>query len=154
MLIHLLILGVTLGFSAAYNIDVAGWYDSSASYLAAAQVGICIQALVGGCLFILLAMIMAQMNAYSLMLPLARFVLEISLLAVSLLSFGALYFSWVLLKNAWLDLGIAAATPFFGVVAATFALYLFDFNYPYKQKILGYLILTVCSVVLVFLRVM
>jgi hypothetical protein len=154
MWIHLVILGVTLGFSAAYNIDVAGWYEVSASYMADAQVGICVQALIGSCVLILISLIMAQMNAYSLMLPLARLILEVSLFGVSVVSLGALYLSWVLVKNAWLDLGVAAIAPFFGVVAAACALYLFDFNYPYKQKILGYLILTAFSLAFVFVRVM
>jgi hypothetical protein len=58
------------------------------------------------------------------------------------------------LKNAWLDLGIAAAVPFIGVVTATIVLHLFDFNYPFKQKVLGYLILSAFSLALVFVRVM
>ena len=154
MWIHLLILGITLGFGAAYNIDMAGWYEISASYMADAQLGICVQALIGGCVLILLSVIMAQMNAYPLMLPLAKSILEISLFGVSLLCFGALYFSWVLLKNVWLDLGVAAIVPFLGVITATIILQLFDFNYPYKQTILGYLTLTAFSLALVFVRVM
>lgn len=154
MWIHILLLGVTLGFSAAYNVDIAGWYETVAIYMVDAQVGICVQALIGGCVLILVSVIMAQMNAYSVMLPLARLLLEISLFGVSLLSFGALYLSWVLLKNAWLDLGVAATAPFLGVATAAIALYIFDFNYPFKQKIFAYLILSAFSFVFVFLRVM
>lgn len=154
MLIHLLILGCTLGFSAAYNIDIADWYEIAARYMAAAQVDICAQAIIAGCVLILISVIMAQMNAYSLMLPLARLLLEVSLFGVSLLAFGALYFSWVLVENAWLDMGVAAMVPFLGVGTAGIALYIFDFNYPFMQKILGYIILTVFSLALVFVRVM
>ncbi len=154
MLIHLLILGVTLGFSAAYNVDMAGWYEVAAGHMADAQVGICVQALIGSCVLLLISVIMAQMNAYSLMLPLARLVLEISLLGVSLLSFGALYFSWILLKNAWLDIGVTAIVPFLGVGAASMALQIFDFNYPFQQKIIGSLVLACFSFILVFFRVM
>lgn len=154
MWIHLLILGGTLGFSAAYNVDMAGWYETAASYMAAAQMEICVQALITGCVLVLLSVIMAQLNAYPLMLPLARLTLEISLFGVSLLSFGALYFSWVLVENLWLDMGVAAMVPFFGVVTASIALYIFDFNYPFVQKILGYLILAIFSLALVFVRVM
>ncbi len=154
MWIHLLILGVTLGFSAAYNVDLAGWYDAFVANMADGQIGICVQALIASCLLILLSAVMAQMNFYSLMLVVARSVLEISLFGVSLLSFGALYFSWVLLKNAWLDLGMAATVPFLGVASASMALHLFDFNYPFRQKVLGYLALTAFSLMLVFLRVM
>ncbi len=154
MCIHLLILGGTLGFSAAYNVDMAGWYETAASHMATSQIEICVQALIAGCVLVLISVIMAQMNAYSLMLPLARLVLEISLFGVSILSFGALYLSWVLLENAWLDMGLAAMVPFLGVGTASIALYIFDFNYPFMQKILGYLILTLFSLALVFVRVM
>lgn len=154
MWIHLLILGVTLGFSTAYNVDLAGWYESTTAGMAAVQVGICVQALIAGCVLILFSMVMAQMKAYSLMLLVARAALELSLLGVSLLSFGALYFSWTLVKNAWSDLGGAAIVPFIGVFAASTALHLFDFNYPFRQKVLGCLIVAAFSLALVFIRVM
>ncbi|MEN8257312.1 MAG: hypothetical protein ABFS09_05560 [Thermodesulfobacteriota bacterium] len=154
MWIHLLILGVTLGFSAAYNIDMAAWYETNIAYIAGAQAGLCVQALIAACVFILVSVIMAQMNAHSLMLPLSRLILEISLFGVSIVAFGALYISWTLLKNVWVDMGVAVIVPFIGVVAAGICLQLFDFNYPYKQKILGYFIVSMFSVVLVFLRLM
>lgn len=154
MLIHLLILGISLGFSTAYNVDMAGWYEIAAGYIADAQVGICVQAIIGGCLLVLMSVLMAQAGAYSLMLLFSRLVLEISLLGVSLLSFGGLYFSWVLLKNVWFDMGVAALVPFLGVATAGFCLHLFDFNYPVSQKIVGYLVVSFFSIVFVTLRVM
>ncbi|MDR9501625.1 MAG: hypothetical protein RI601_07495 [Desulfurivibrionaceae bacterium] len=151
MWIHLLIFGITLGFSAAYNLDLAGWYEMSASSMADAQGEILVQALIGASLLILLAMVMAQMNAYSLMLPLAKLLMEISLVGISFLSFGSLYFSLVLSENAWFDLGLAAMVPFVGVVTAISVLQLFDFNYPYQHKFFGCLILSALSFTLVLL---
>ncbi|MDA3786206.1 MAG: hypothetical protein PF568_04875 [Deltaproteobacteria bacterium] len=153
MWIHLLIFGITLGFSAAYNIDLAGWYEISAQSMAGAQGEILVQALIGASLLILLALVMAQMNAYSLMLPLAKLLLEISLFGVSFLSFGSLYFSLVLSENVWFDLGLVAMVPFVGVVTAISALQLFDFNYPYQHKFFGCLILSALSFTLVLLFV-
>jgi hypothetical protein len=153
MWIHLLIFGITLGFSAAYNIDLAGWYEISAQSMAGAQGEILVQALIGASLLILLALVMAQMNAYSLMRPFAKVILEISLFGVSFLSFGSLYFSLVLSENVWFDLGLVAMVPFVGVVTAISALQLFDFNYPYQHKFFGCLILSALSFTLVLLFV-
>jgi hypothetical protein len=150
MWIHLLILGVTLGFSAAYNVDMGGWYATMAGGMAETRVDVAVQALIVAFCLIVVAVVMAQMNAYALMLPLARAVLEVGLLGVSMISFGALYFSMVLVENLWRDLGIAAVAPYLVAAAAILALYIFDFNYPFRQKILGYLLLTAASLGLVF----
>ena len=154
MWIHILILGVILGFSAAYDVDMAVWYDTAMTYIEGAQIELCFQALIVAFGLMLISFIMAQMKAHSLMLMLSRMILEISLFGVSILAFGALYFSWDLLKNAWADMGVAVIIPYIGVVAAGMCLQLFDFNYPYRQKILGYFIVSMFSIALVFLRVM
>lgn len=125
----------------------------SARSLAEAQGEILVQALIGASLLILLALVMAQMNAYSLMLPLAKLLLEISLFGVSFLSFGSLYFSLLLSENVWFDLGLVAMVPFVGVVTAISALQLFDFNYPYQQKFFGCFLLSALSFSLVLLLV-
>ncbi len=154
MWIHILILGVALGFSAAYDVDMAGWYETIMTYIAGAQIELCVQALVVAFGLLFFSFIMAQMKAYSLMLVLSRAILEISLFGVSILAFGSLYFSWVLIKNVWVDMGVVVIVPYIGVFAAGMCLQLFDFNYPYKQKILGYLILSMFSLALVYLRAM
>lgn len=154
MWIHLLILGVTLGFGTAYNFDMASWYDSTVLSINGDQVGLCVQAVFAACLLVLVSIVMVQTKAYSLMLLMAKLVLEINLFAISMLAFGSVYFSWILLKNVWLDMGVALSVPFIGVVAAGICLQIFDFNYPYMQKILGYLIVCIFSIAFVFLRVM
>lgn len=150
MWIHLLILGVTLGFSAAYNVDMTGWYAAMASGMVESRVDIVVQALILALGLIVVAVVMAQMNAYALMLPMARAVLEVGLLGVSTVSFAALYFSVILAENLWRDLGLAALAPYLVAAAAIQTLYIFDFNYPFRQKIIGYLLLTVVSLGLVF----
>lgn len=150
MWIHLLILAVSFGFGAAYNVDMAAWYDQVTGAMADVQTDIFIKTVLGAGLIVLLGVVMAQVNAYALMLPLARLIMEISLFGVSLLAFGSLYFAGTLARNFWFDMGSAALVPFVGLITAAIILYLFDFNYPYKQKISAYLFLAFISLAFAF----
>lgn len=150
MWIHFLILAVSYGFGVAYNVDMAAWYDVVIGAMAGLQADIVIQTVLGAGVIVLVGLVMAQVNAYALMLPLARLIMEVSLFGVSVLAFGGFYFAGTLARNFWFDMGSAALVPFVGLITAAIILYLFDFNYPYKQKISAYLILAFISLALNF----
>ncbi len=111
--------------------------------------------IIGGCsVLVLLTVILEQMKSYTLMYLLSKTVLELSLLVVSIFNLFALFFGWKYLKNIWLDLIPLSLLPYLGVIVAMVMVQLFDFNYPYRKRVMSNVLLSVATIVLVAVHIM
>lgn len=150
ILFHLIIAGLVLLAPVSQGVALLDLYGLSMQFVQAAPWSLYIWLVVVSCLLVLLTVILEQLKSYELMYFLSRTVYEMSLLGISLLSFWSLFFAWVHLKNLWLDMIPFIFIPYLGIFVAMVMFQLFDFNYPYKKRVVQGVLLSGLTVALVF----
>jgi hypothetical protein len=152
--IHLLITAILSGWIWSQNLDLGAQYIQAISFVQDMPLVVYGWIVVVCCLLVFLTVILEQLKSYTLMYTLSRIVFEISLLGVSLLSFAALFFGWVYLNNVWLDLIPVVFLPYLGIFVSMIMFQLFDFNYPYRKRVVLSCLFSWVSFVVVIVHLM
>lgn len=151
---HLLIALALYFWAVSQSMDLIDSYTGGIEFVQTLPLSVYGWIIVIGCLLVFLTVILEQLKSYGLMFLLSRIVLELSLLAVTLLSVGALFFCWGYLKNSWLDFIPVVLVPYLGIFVAMVMFRLCDFNYPYKRRVSFYVLFSWLSVVVVFVHLL
>lgn len=154
ILVHLLIAIATLFAAFFQRIDFLGVYLIGVDVIQGLPWSVYAWVVVGSCVLVLLSVILEYMKAYSFMYILSRGVLEVSLLALSLITFWSIFFGWWHLKNLWFDMIPLVFIPYLGLFVALLMFQLFDFNYPSKRRVVVSVFLSFVSISLVFLHML
>jgi hypothetical protein len=129
--------------------DYAVLYLNFLDYVLPRQTFILMVGLAGSALHVILASLCSALGLYVLMFLLAKVFFELSQLGVCLVSVSSLIFWFTAQRNIWFDAPVLIYLLLYTVLAASaFALYLFDFNYPLKEKLSSHLLLPVIATVL------
>lgn len=154
LFIHLFIAFGAFSWAVSQGIDLAWFYAGTLEFVQAMPLSVYLWIVVVCCILIFLTVILEQLKAYEMMFVLSRTVFEISLLGVSLLSFGSIVFCWRYLKNIWFDLIPVVFIPYLGVFVAMIMFRLFDFNYPYKKRVVVHVSLSWIAIALVVMHLL
>jgi hypothetical protein len=100
---------------------------------------------------LLCAFFLGRVSFFRPLYLLARIFFEASQLFIYLLSFGAVVFWFDFRQNLWVDLGMLAALPVLSLIASCCSLWIFDFNYPLRNRIQRNLLLAALSLVIIFI---
>lgn len=152
--IHLFITAALSGWVWSQDFNLDTQYTQAISFVQDMPLSVYGWVVVVCCLLVFLTVILEQLKSYTLMYTLSRIVFEISLLGVSLLSFAALFFGWAYLKNIWFDLIPMVFLPYLGIFVSMIMFQLFDFNYPYKRRVVLSCLFSGASFVMVVLHLM
>ncbi|MDA3833255.1 MAG: hypothetical protein PF495_07640, partial [Spirochaetales bacterium] len=149
----ILVLGLLLG-AFVQQVDLLNFYGEGVLFVQAVPWPFYAWVLGACCVLVLVTVILEQMKSYGLMYLLSKSVFELSLLAVSVLSCFAVFYAWQYLMNIWFDFFPLNLIPYLGVMVAMVMVQLFDFNYPYKKRVLSGLLLSIVSIILVTVHLM
>lgn len=100
-------------------------------------------------LIILLAVFVNKTTIPGITYVLSKVLMEISLLAISLISFGSLYFAVWFNKNIWSDLMPILGLPVIGVLASVFCQNISDFNQPISPGLVNSIVVGASSIFIV-----
>lgn len=154
ILVHFLIALSLLVTALVQQIDLLHVFEVGMQFAQTRPWGVYAGIIAGCSVLVLVAVILEQMKSYTLMYLLSKAVFELSLLVVNIFNLFALFFGWNYLKNIWLDLIPLSLLPYLGVVVAMVMVQLFDFNYPFKKRVLSSILLSVTTIVLVAVHIM
>ncbi len=152
--IHLLIALALYLWAVSQSLDLVGSYLGGIENVQTLPLSVYGWIVVIGCLLVFLTVILEQLKSYGIMFMLSRIVLELSLLAVTLLSVGSLFFGWGYMKNSWLDFIPVIFVPYLGIFIAMVMFRLCDFNYPYKKRVAFYVLFSWASGAVVFIHLL
>ncbi len=153
ILVHLLIALATFVAAFYQGIEFQDFYGCGVQFVQATPWFIYAWVIVVACLLVILMVLLEQIKFYWLMSLLSRVVFELSLLSMTILNLWAIFFGWKYLKNIWLDLLPFVLLPYLGLFVAIVMVQLFDFNYPYKKRVMLSVLLSGATVLLVFIHV-
>lgn len=144
-----IVLGCWVFFHMMFEPDYAVIYADFLDYVLVRQTLILAVGLAGSALHVILAALCSALGLYVLMYLLAKVFFELSQLGVCLVSVSSLIFWFIAQRNIWLDAPVLIYPLLYAVLAASaLALYIFDFNYPLKEKLAGHLLLPVIATML------
>lgn len=147
----LLIAFLWLGSRLAYAPDYQELYARSLDFLLIHQADVVAYSVFGAVVLVLCSFILAQIRIFGPLHMLARLFFEASQLTIYALSFVAVVLRFEIGRNLWLDPGLLAGVPFLALLASCLSLWIFDFNYPLRNRIQRNLALPVLSLLIVFL---
>ncbi|MFP3982466.1 MAG: hypothetical protein ACLFV2_02085 [Desulfurivibrionaceae bacterium] len=145
MKIHLLILGIALALSKIYGFALLLWYQRLTAFISEHLFLLHIGTVFLILSLILLAVFLNKTTILSTIRVLSKMLMEISLFAISLISFGSLYFAVSFNQNIWPDFIPILALPVIGVLASSFCLNIIDFNQPLSSGVVNSLVVGVFS---------
>lgn len=133
-------------FHMMFEPDYAALYASLIDYVTARQTAILAWGLLGAALLVVGSYLCSFLGMYLLMYLLAKVFSELSQLAVAFVSVLSLVIWFAIERNVWLDAAVVTYVLLYAFLGASaLSLYIFDFNYPLKDKLASHAVLPILA---------
>lgn len=136
-------------FHMMFEPDYAVLYASLIDFVTVRQTAILAWGLLGAALLIAGSYLCSFLGMYLLMYLLAKVFFELSQLAICMASVFSLIIWFAIQRNVWLDAAAVTYVLLYAFLGASaLSLYIFDFNYPLKDKVAGHAVLPIIATML------
>jgi hypothetical protein len=140
-----------LGSILVYDLNYQELYAQALDSLLARQAMAVTFGVLGSIILMFCSFVLGQFRIFALLHLFARFTFEVNQFIIYLLSFAAVAFWFDFGARLWQDLGLLSAIPFLALLSSCLSLWIFDFNYPLRNRIQRNLALPVLSLLIIFL---
>jgi uncharacterized membrane protein len=134
-----------------FRVDFEKYYGLGVDFLSHHQLILLSCGTFGALSLVFIALVLRDSGSFSLLHLFSRLNFEVSQFIICLLSLFAVIFFFQLQTNLWRDLGLLTIIPFEILAASCISLHLFDFNYPFGEKLFNNLVVPAISGLVVFM---